>query len=92
MAIFSGWWVLLFIGAYNSWGNFSPFYQIAAGALIDGMTRQLLALPLLSFSFYFYLLHISIGFVESIGDLISSRHVVWEKTERASKKSGPVSA
>ena len=92
MAIFSGWWVLLFIGAYNSWGNFSPFYQIAAGALLDGMTKQLLSLPLLSFSFYFYLLYISIGFVESIGDTITSRQVVWDKTDRTGTRSGATNA
>jgi cellulose synthase/poly-beta-1,6-N-acetylglucosamine synthase-like glycosyltransferase len=82
MDIFNGWWVLLFIGVYNAWGNFSPFYQIAAGALLDGMTKQLLVLPLMSFSFYFYLWHINLGFLDAVLDRIPFRRVRWNKTER----------
>jgi cellulose synthase/poly-beta-1,6-N-acetylglucosamine synthase-like glycosyltransferase len=82
MDVFSGWWVLLFIGVYNAWGNFSPFYQIAAGALLDGMTKQLMVLPLMCFSFYFYLWHINIGFLDAVLDLFPFRRVRWDKTER----------
>ena len=41
MNVMSGWWVLLFVGMYNSWGNFAPFYQISVGAMLDGMRREL---------------------------------------------------
>jgi cellulose synthase/poly-beta-1,6-N-acetylglucosamine synthase-like glycosyltransferase len=83
MNIFDAWWVLLFVGAYNIGGNFSPFYQIAAGALLDGMKREIMLLPLLCFSFYFYMVNVCLGFFENIIDFISRRRVRWAKTERA---------
>lgn len=85
MNIFAGWFVLLFIGVYNSWGNFAPFYEIAAGAMIDSMKKELLILPLLCFSFYFYMWQISLGFLDAVVDTVSRRSVVWAKTERFSK-------
>jgi cellulose synthase/poly-beta-1,6-N-acetylglucosamine synthase-like glycosyltransferase len=83
MNIFDAWWALLFVGAYNIGGNFSPFYQIAAGALLDGMKREIMLLPLLCFSFYFYMANVCLGFFENIIDFISRRRVRWAKTERA---------
>lgn len=90
MNIFSGWFVLLFVGIYNSWGNFAPFYQIAAGAILDGMKKEILLLPLLCFSFYFYMWYISLGFMDAVVDTVTRRSVIWAKTERFNKdaKSG----
>jgi cellulose synthase/poly-beta-1,6-N-acetylglucosamine synthase-like glycosyltransferase len=88
MNILSGWWVLLFIGAYNAWGNFSPFYQIAAGALLDGMTKPLMALPLMCFGFYFYLWNINLGFIEAVLDIFPFRRVKWAKTGRRGATEG----
>ncbi len=82
MSIFSGWWVLMFIGMYNAWGNFAPFYEISAGALLDGMDRELIFLPMLCFSFYFYMWHISKGFLQALIDNITRRQTRWAKTER----------
>ncbi|MDO5112128.1 MAG: glycosyltransferase family 2 protein [Clostridia bacterium] len=86
MNILSGWFVLLFIGIYNAWGNFAPFYEIAAGAMLDGMTKEVLLLPLLCFSFYFYMWQISCGFVDAVVDAVSRRSVTWAKTERFNKE------
>ena len=37
MDIFGGWWVLLFLGIYNAFGNFAPFFEIGAALVIDGL-------------------------------------------------------
>lgn len=85
MNIFAGVWVIVFVGIYNAWGNFAPFFEIGAGNLLDGMKNDIHALPLLCFSFYFYLWHISLGFLQSIVDLVTHRNVTWAKTERFAK-------
>ena len=82
MNIFVGWWVLLFLGAYNSYGNFAPFYEISTALLIDGIKKEVLLLPLITFNFYFYLWNISLGFLDSVVDLVTKREVSWAKTER----------
>lgn len=82
MNIFIGWWALLFVAAYNSYGNYAPFFEIGTALMIDGRTNQLLMLPLMSFSFYFYLWNISLGFIDMIVDIISERTVKWAKTVR----------
>jgi cellulose synthase/poly-beta-1,6-N-acetylglucosamine synthase-like glycosyltransferase len=82
MNIIAGWWVLLFIGAYNSFGNFAPFYEIATGLMMDGNYRDIKKLPLMAFMFYFYLWNISLGFLDSLVDLVLFRKVKWDKTER----------
>ena len=82
MDLFAGWWVLLFIGAYSSFGNFAPFYEIGSALILDGMKKEVLLLPLLMFNFYFYMWHISLGFIEAVIDLLTKRQVTWAKTKR----------
>lgn len=85
MNILSGWWVILFVGAYNSFGNFAPFYEIGTALLVDGIKKDVKLLPLITFSFYFYLWNISLGFLDAIPDLLTTRKVHWAKTERFTK-------
>lgn len=82
MDIFSGYWVILFIGVYSSFGNFAPFFEIGSALMIDGIKREAFLLPLLMFSFYFYMWNISLGFFDSVADVITRRKVKWVKTER----------
>ena len=82
MNIFAGWWAVFFVGAYNSYGNFAPFYEIATALMIDGIRGDIRLLPLLTFNFYFYMWNISLGFLDSIADLLTHRRVTWAKTER----------
>lgn len=82
MNIFAGWWVILFLGAYNSYGNFAPFYEIATALMVDGVKKEALLLPLITFNFYFYLWNVSLGFLDAVADLVSRRGVEWAKTER----------
>jgi cellulose synthase/poly-beta-1,6-N-acetylglucosamine synthase-like glycosyltransferase len=86
MNVVAGWWVLLFVGAYNSFGNFAPFYEIATGLMMDGNYKDIKKLPLMAFTFYFYLWNISLGFFDSLIDLILFRKVKWDKTERFTVK------
>lgn len=90
MNVFVGWWVLLFLGAYNSYGNFAPFYEIATALMVDGVKKDVMLLPLITFNFYFYMWHISLGFLDAVADLMTGRGVEWAKTERFenSKKTG----
>lgn len=82
MDLFAGWWVLLFIGIYTSFGNFAPFYQIGVALVLDGIKGEILLLPLLLFNFYFYMWNISRGFVDAVADIITRRKVKWAKTAR----------
>jgi len=86
MSIFTGWWVLWFVGAYNSYGNFAPFYEIATALMMDGVRKDVLLLPLLTFSFYYYLWNISRGFLDAVADLLTVRRIVWDKTQRFAKE------
>ncbi len=82
MDLFAGWWVLLFIGVYCSFGNFAPFYQIGTALVLDGIKGEVLLLPLLMFNFYFYMWNISRGFLDAVADIITKRKVHWAKTKR----------
>ena len=82
MDIFSGFWVILFIGVYSSFGNFAPFFEIGSALMIDGVKGEAFLLPLLMFNFYFYMWNISLGFFDAVADVITRRKVKWVKTER----------
>lgn len=88
MNIFSGWWVLLFIGVYCSFGNFAPFYEIGAALVLDGMRGEIFLLPLIMFNFYFYMWNISLGFLDALADVITRRRVTWAKTKRFAGEEG----
>lgn len=89
MNLLSGWWVLLFIGAYCSFGNFAPFYEIGSALTMDGIKNEIYLLPLIMYNFYFYMWTISLGFLDSIIDLLTGRQVVWAKTIRFVKQEEP---
>jgi hypothetical protein len=86
MDIMTGWWIILFVGAYNTFGNFAPFFQIGTAVVLDGSKDRAKLLPYLSLNFYFYMWYISKGFVEAIVDIITRRNAEWKKTERYRKE------
>ena len=91
MEIFAGIFFLVFIGAYNTFGNFAPFYQVGTGCLLDGAVHRVLLLPLLLFNFFFNMWYISRGFFDAILDTLTHRKTHWQKTERfrtSSSKAG----
>lgn len=88
MDIFGGWWVLLFLGVYNAFGNFAPFFEIGAALIIDGLPGEALLLPLMMFNFFFYMWNISLGFFDAVVDIVTGRGVKWDKTIRFAVKEG----
>ena len=88
MDIFGGWWVLLFLGVYNAFGNFAPFFEIGAALMIDGLPGEALLLPLIMFNFFFYMWNISLGFFDAVVDIVTGRGVKWDKTIRFAVKEG----
>lgn len=88
MDLFAGWWVLLFIGAYTSFGNFAPFFEIGTALVLDGIKGEALMLPLLIFNFYFYMWNISRGFLDAVGDVLTGRQAQWVKTARFNRAQG----
>ena len=91
MQQFEGWWILIFIGVYNSFGNFAPFFQIGSALVLDGIKGEALLLPMLLFNFYFYMWHITLGFFDAIADVITHRKVKWAKTVRFAENPAVVS-
>lgn len=87
MEIVAGMLFLVFIGAYNTFGNFAPFYQVGTACLLDGAPQRILLLPFLIFNFYFNVWYISRGFADSLVDTITMRKTKWQKTERFRQKS-----
>lgn len=88
MDLFAGWWVLFFISAYTSFGNFAPFFEIGTSLVLDGVKGEVLMLPLLIFNFYFYMWNISRGFLDAVGDILTGRQAQWVKTVRFNRTEG----
>ena len=89
MDIMSGWWVILFLGVYDAFGNFAPFFEVGTSMVLDGTPKEALLLPLLMFNFFFYMWHISLGFVDAVTDVLTGRAAMWDKTARfAQSKEG----
>ena len=78
--------VFLLIATYNSFGNAAPFFQIGAGALLDGGVERIKLLPILMFNFVFYMWYISKGSFLAIFDVIRGASPEWQKTERYRKE------
>jgi len=91
MDILVGVSAFIFVAAYNTFGNFAPFYQIGIASLLDGGTNRVLLLPMLIFNFFFNSWYIVIGFFEAAIDIVTGRSVKWLKTVRfRSEDSFPV--
>lgn len=86
MTLFTGWWVLLFLAIYCSFGNFAPFFEIGTALFLDGIIGEVFLLPLLLFNFYFYMWHVSLGFCDALVDVVTNRKVSWAKTVRFTEK------
>lgn len=77
--------IFVYVAAYNSYGNFAPFYEVAAGTLLDGAVQRVLLVPYLMFNFMFNLWYISKGFLGGTLDTMFKRETEWAKTERFRK-------
>lgn len=55
--------------------------------MLDGVEGEASLLPFLMINFYFYMWHISLGFIDAIVDVITRRRVKWAKTKRFTESS-----
>ncbi|MBN1445051.1 MAG: glycosyltransferase family 2 protein [Candidatus Omnitrophica bacterium] len=85
MQLFHGIFIFLLIIAFNAFGNFAPFYQIATASFLDGGTSRIRLLPFLMFSFFFNIWYVSQGFFYAVGDMMTKRETSWDKTRRYQK-------
>ncbi len=86
MTLFQGMFVFMLVIAYNSFGNFAPFYQIATAGLLDGATYRVRFLPFLLFSFMFNIWYVFQGLWYAVLDVVTKREKHWEKTDRFRQK------
>ena len=82
MEIYSGIVFLIYIVALGAFGNFAPFFQIGAANYIDGRVKALRLIPMFAFNFVFYMLYVSLGFMDAVVDLFRKVEPEWEKTKR----------
>jgi cellulose synthase/poly-beta-1,6-N-acetylglucosamine synthase-like glycosyltransferase len=68
--------------AYNAFGNFAPFYQVASAGLLDGMRERLHLLPFMFFMYLYNTWADSTGLMDAAVDALGSRMPEWEKTQR----------
>lgn len=85
MEIISSFLVLLGVLAYNSFGNFAPFFQIGMAGFLDGVRERLWLLPFFYFIFLFNTWYTSLGFLDAIKTSVTGRQAIWHKTERFRK-------
>jgi cellulose synthase/poly-beta-1,6-N-acetylglucosamine synthase-like glycosyltransferase len=71
-----------FTVAYNAFGNFAPFYQVAAAGLLDGMRERLYLLPFMFFVYFYNSWAVSCGIGDALVDLVGRRKPQWDKTRR----------
>ena len=98
MNLISGWWVMLSVAIYCSFGNFAPFFEIGTALFMDGIKGEALLLPLLLFNALFRQRRISdkpimihtiatnLGFLDAVADVLTGRQVKWAKTSRFTQK------
>jgi len=85
MLLLPGTLFFILVITFNAFGNFSPFYQIAAAAFLDGATYRIRFLPFLLFSFFFNIWYVCQGFICAVGDVVTKRETSWDKTTRYRK-------
>jgi cellulose synthase/poly-beta-1,6-N-acetylglucosamine synthase-like glycosyltransferase len=78
--------ISIFTAGCSAFGNYAPFNQIGLACFLDGSTYRIRLLPLLVFNFYFNMYCASLGFLDSIIDLLTGRATLWAKTERFREK------
>ncbi|MGB9832318.1 MAG: glycosyltransferase [Caldisericum exile] len=70
------------VSIFQSFGNFAPFFEIAVGTYLDGVTNRVKLLPILGINFLFEMWFSSLGFLDALKYIISKREIHWQKTER----------
>ncbi|MCP4606604.1 MAG: glycosyltransferase family 2 protein [Proteobacteria bacterium] len=82
--------MFIYMAAYNPYGNFALFYEVAAGTLLDGAVERVRLVPFTMFSFIFNMWYVTKGFAGGTVDMIFRRETKWVKTRRFGRKDSPV--
>ncbi len=88
MEILSIFGIFISILAYNSYGNFAPFFQMGVAGFLDGVGERIRLLPFFYFIFLFNAWYISLGFLDAIKVMLTGEKPVWHKTERFRENNG----
>ena len=81
-SVFGEWIAIILLGMSSSLENFTPFFEIGTATFVDGIEEDVLALPYLCISFYFYMWYISLGYVDAIIDKMINRNNVKDKATK----------
>jgi cellulose synthase/poly-beta-1,6-N-acetylglucosamine synthase-like glycosyltransferase len=74
-------WTLVPIALYSFVGNFAPFFEVGAGAYLDGRTRANRLIPLLIFTFLYNILICTKAFIDLLISKITGKNTNhWERT------------
>lgn len=82
MEIISVFWIFITLIAYNSYGNFAPFFQMGLAGFLDGVGERLRLLPFFYFIFLFNAWYTTLGFLDALKTLLTGERPIWYKTER----------
>lgn len=74
-------WSAALLFMYSSFGNFAPFYEVAAGAYLDGRTRACWLIPLLIITSLYNILICTKALLDLLASKLRKRTYPWEKTE-----------
>lgn len=78
----SGVWAILAVAMYSTLGNFAAFFEVAAGARLDGSRGRIKLLPFLIVGFLVSLVSVSWATVTQLATFWRRDEHRWEKTER----------
>lgn len=78
----SGVYLILAVAMYSTLGNFAAFFEVAAGARLDGSRGRIRLLPFLIVGFLVSLVSVSWASLVQMATAWSREDQRWEKTER----------
>ena len=73
---------LLALMGYSTLGNFAAFFEIVIAVLLDGNRNRIRLLPLNLLGFFVSMAAICQAVIGAVGDRLTGRGLVWEKTLR----------
>jgi cellulose synthase/poly-beta-1,6-N-acetylglucosamine synthase-like glycosyltransferase len=85
----SGVYVILAVAMYSTLGNFAAFFEVAAGARLDGSRGRIRLLPFLILGFLVSIVSVSWATLVQMATFWRAEDQLWEKTERY-RKAGAV--
>jgi cellulose synthase/poly-beta-1,6-N-acetylglucosamine synthase-like glycosyltransferase len=85
----SGVYVILAVAMYSTLGNFAAFFEVAAGARLDGSRGRIRLLPFLILGFLVSIVSVSWATLVQLATFWRGDDQLWEKTERY-RKAGAV--